>query len=174
VLKLFYTNIDTLTNKLPELKLAATTVDYDILCICEQTPKNSSNPLAENHIRTPGYCLFSNLSISSRRGTTIYTKEGLQVRDLSFNHDYSPLVESCIYRSPCCPDAHASYQGLIQLAEQASNNDNQDFILLGDLKLPDVKWVERLGYQRSSNVSNPFLEYLGSNSLYQVIDQLTC
>ncbi|XP_065562921.1 uncharacterized protein LOC136028890 isoform X1 [Artemia franciscana] len=78
VLKLFYTNIDTVTNKLPELKLAATSEDYDILCIGELTPKNSSNPLAENQIRIPRYCLFSNLSINPRRGTAIYTKEGIK------------------------------------------------------------------------------------------------
>ncbi|KAK2717852.1 hypothetical protein QYM36_006601 [Artemia franciscana] len=36
-------------------------------------------------------------------------------------------------------DALASYQALIQFTEQASNHDNQDFILLGDLNLLDIK-----------------------------------
>ena len=75
VLKLFYTKIDTMTNKLPELKLAATNEDYDILCICKLILKNSSNPLAESHISITGYGLFSDLAIRPRRGTTIYTKE---------------------------------------------------------------------------------------------------
>ena len=94
VLELFYMNIDTVTNKLPELKLEATTEDFDILCTCELTLKNPSSPLAENQIRITGYHLFSNLSINPERGTAIYTKEGINVRDLSFNHNYSLWIES--------------------------------------------------------------------------------
>ena len=78
-----------------------------------------------------------------------------------------------IYRSLSCPDATASYQALIQLTEQASNHNNQDLILLENLNLPDLKWVEGLGYQQRSIVSNPFVEYLDNNSLYQIINQPT-
>lgn len=188
LLKLFYTNIDTVTNKLPELKLTTTAEEYDVLCICELTPKNSTTPLEDDHIMIPGYRLFSNLSTHPRRGVAVYVKDVLQVRDLTLNHDYSPWVESvfvniviggkplligCVYRSPSSPDAAASYGALTQLADHASKHCNQDFILIGDLNMPDILWVDGAGYHQSSTATNPFVEYLGNNNLYQLIDQPT-
>ena len=67
-LKVMSTNLDSLPNKLTELRILAAKNDYDVVCVAEITPKNTNNPLDDAHIGIAGYFLFTNLQDDPRRG----------------------------------------------------------------------------------------------------------
>ena len=79
------TNIDSLPNKLTELQILAVKNYYDVVCVAEIKPKNTSNPLNDAHIGIAGYFLFTNLENGPRRGIAVYAKATLLVSRISLN-----------------------------------------------------------------------------------------
>ena len=59
-LKCMYTNCDTLTNKICELKLAIDSNDPDIIVLSEVTPKNNCYILQKSEIEIKGYNSYIN------------------------------------------------------------------------------------------------------------------
>ena len=53
-------NLDCITNKLPEVKMLLANQHIDIFCATEVCPKNSLITLEDSHIAVDGYEVFSN------------------------------------------------------------------------------------------------------------------
>ena len=71
-----YTNCDTLTNKICELKLAIDSNDPDIIVLSEVTPKNNRYILQESEIEIKGYNSYiSNFEDTNTRGVALYVKK---------------------------------------------------------------------------------------------------
>ena len=74
-LKCMYTNCDTLTNKICELKLAIDSNDPDIIVLSEVTPKNNCYILQKSEIEIKGYNSYiSNFEDTNTRGVALYVK----------------------------------------------------------------------------------------------------
>ena len=114
-LKVFYTNADSLLNKIDELKLRISSEDYDIICITEIKPKNSRYEINPPEFQIDGYNLFHNIH-ESGRGIASYVKKDIKASIISdTNAKFSEavllsintisaehFVIGCIYRSPNC------------------------------------------------------------------------
>ena len=71
-----YTNCDTLTNKICELKLAIDSNDPDIIVLSEVTPKNNRYILQKSEIEIKGYNSYiSNFEDTNTRGVALYVKK---------------------------------------------------------------------------------------------------
>ena len=72
MLKCFYTNCDTLTNKMDELLFYINTNNPDILVLTEVSPKNNRYLLQKSELEIKGYSLFEEKGV---RGVAIYVKK---------------------------------------------------------------------------------------------------
>ena len=71
-----YTNCDTLTNKICELKLAIDSNDPDVIVLSEVTPKNNRYILQKSEIEIKGYNSYiSNFEDTNTRGVALYVKK---------------------------------------------------------------------------------------------------
>ena len=77
-LRVYYTNADSLSNKVNELYTIVHDCQPHVIAITEVNPKNSRFPLQVNDISIQGYTLFENISLDSHRGVCIYIKDELQ------------------------------------------------------------------------------------------------
>ena len=69
-----YTNADTLTNKMAELKCRVDDIQPDVFMITETKPKYCRHPVTQQEIDITGYEQYrTNLSNNIGRGTFIYT-----------------------------------------------------------------------------------------------------
>ena len=113
-LKCWYTNADSLTNKLVELQCRIKVTSPDILCVTEVDPKNSAYDVSPALLQIDGYdCFVSSFSRGSR-GVCIYVKSSLYASLLNmpdFNFSESlwcsvmvcssdSLIVGVIYHSP--------------------------------------------------------------------------
>ena len=76
MLKCFYTNCDTLTNKMDELLFYINTNNPDILVLTEVAPKNNRYLLQKSDLEIKGYSLYiNNFEEKGVRGVAIYVKK---------------------------------------------------------------------------------------------------
>ena len=74
-LKIFYTNADTLLNKLNELRLIVEVYCYDVVVITEVLPRNSRSCVSKSIFYLDGYQLFWNSDFyEASRGISIYAR----------------------------------------------------------------------------------------------------
>ena len=187
VMKVLSTNIDSLPNKLNELKVLLAHEDIDVVCLSEICPKNSQNRLEDSHIQIPGYTVISNLDRPNvRRGVAIYIKSALKVNnfDLFTSANYfwveSILVEltvgsekfriGVIYRSPSSPNSEESFQYVANIINEMTICNPKNVIIAGDFNMPDTRWVDGLGFTLQNNYTNPTLEAFADNLLVQTVE----
>ncbi len=60
VFNCFYTNVDSLPNKLHELEFLVKNQVPKVIGICETKPKNLATDLSESLLQIKGYCAFFN------------------------------------------------------------------------------------------------------------------
>ena len=112
----FYTNADSLRNKINDLQARIEAEKPDIIAITEVLPKNSPEPLQDCEFQIPGYNGLYHLS--DGRGLALYTKNSLSATSVSFNNNFTEsiwcrvnlrhhdsLLVGCVYRSPNSPTA---------------------------------------------------------------------
>ena len=74
--KVFFTNCDTLTNKMDELLFYINTNNPDILVLAEVSPKNNRYLLQKSELEIKGYSLYiNNFEEKGVRGVAIYVKK---------------------------------------------------------------------------------------------------
>ena len=111
-LKIIYTNADTLTNKLDELKMIIEAKEPDIIAVTEIFLKTKLFELDISSFHIKGYQRYTNQEDSSR-GVIIYCKDNLNSSSVVFDRDtiesiwtkvklnkHDNLLIGCIYRSP--------------------------------------------------------------------------
>ena len=99
-LKCWYTNADSLTNKLDELQCRIKVISPDILCVTEVYPKNCVYDVSPALLQIDGYdCFVSSFSRGSR-GVCIYVKSSfhaslLNIPDFNFSESLWCSVIVC-------------------------------------------------------------------------------
>ena len=90
-----YTNCDTLTNKICELKLAIDSNDPDIIVLSEVTPKNNRYILQKSEIEIKGYNSYiSNFEDTNTRGVAWYVKKCITSNQIELDVSYASFKHS--------------------------------------------------------------------------------
>ena len=177
-LKCFYTNADSLSNKLHELELFLNMHNIDVCTICETLPKNITKEDKENlKFKINGYeCHQCNAG----QGVCIFVRDSLvltpyhelnEIFQPSFVGKLNLSKKSClnigiIYRSPnsSTSDNQALYEQMETISRQFKNI-NEQLIILGDFNYPSIDWSSETTSSHEQNESNKFLQIVQENYL---------
>ena len=181
-----YTNVDSITNKLHELKslLINTSPKPKVIALTEAKHKSRwSAALSEFNI--PGYNIYSNNLSSNNRGIIVYASQDLSCKVVNVNVDFSEFLVleiegrcaynnttiGVIYRSPSSKsDNDLKLHELINTI--CTSQSNNKIILMGDFNWPNIDW-QSCSSSNSHGSETKFLDILRKNYLSQHIDKPT-
>ena len=153
-LKCFYTNANSLTNKVEELRIKASQIQYHIMAITETW---CHRDILDAEISIDGYTLYRKdrgLKDCSRGGgVLIYIKETCQSRRLeeletedqetlwcAVGEEPNILVVGVCYRRPSALNTPEDEEQLLLTLERADNyRRNKRLLLMGDFNFPDAE-----------------------------------
>ena len=94
ILKCWYTNADSLINKIDELKGRIKVFSPDIICVTEVFPKNCVYGISMSEIYIEGYDCFCSEFNHHDRGVCIYIRDNLNSHklDLSRNNQFNEYI----------------------------------------------------------------------------------
>ena len=149
-LKMFYTNADSLRNKLHELKATAHNEDLDIICITETLPKTNRTLDMGGNLNIDSY---TNYDVCSGRGITLFIHERLKSELYQFPSDFeenvwvtielgqnTKLLVGGIYRSP--NSTAINNDKLLKLLKHLEHLRNFNIIIMGDFNYKEVNWKQ--------------------------------
>lgn len=155
VLKVFYTNADTLTNKLPEFFSSIKIESPDIVFITEVKPKNfkDGTGICEVLFQMDGYNMInSNLGNRVGRGVLLYVKDDLQYNEYIPTVEYNEslwvvldlgqdgkAVIGGIYRSD--NGTEVNNLNLLNLIKEVTELRSNYLLIMGDFNYGQVDWV---------------------------------
>ena len=151
---MWYTNADTLHNKLPELRnrIKHAKSPPSIIAITEVKLKNTRHPLTEPEIKIDGFDLFTkNIEQSTGRGLALYVKPELKAYEVipevtyeemlgivvHLSNNLSMLV-SCMYRSPS--STTENNLSLVEAIKEIDKTQTPLKIIVGDFNYPRLDW----------------------------------
>ena len=94
-LKILYTNADTLTNKMDELKLLTRDESPDVIAVNEVLPKKSMFLVQEQELQIDGFNMVSNLEATSRtsiRGLVLYINNNFTYTVKELDNDFQEYI----------------------------------------------------------------------------------
>ncbi|XP_033753210.1 uncharacterized protein LOC117336708 [Pecten maximus] len=183
-LKCFYTNADSLPNKLHELKFRLTGKEADIIGITEIYPKNARYLPQKSEFLINGYDLFMNDNNKNcHRGVGIYVKEGFKGGEVNIGNvfkesvsvkinlsDKNCLLIGCLYKSPNSSAENVEELNNI-IATVSSNPAYSHLLLIGDINMPKINW--NTWSSNNDREGENFIECLRDNYLYQHVREHT-
>jgi hypothetical protein len=183
----FYTNADSLLNKLAEFKTIIQNNKPQIIAITELKPKTNRFTLAPVEISIPGYDQFhSNLEPGRDRGCILYVKKELNPNIYPVDSDHTDaawcevsllnndkLLIGCVYRSPnSTPDDNKKLNTMLE--KVLSSAQHSHILLVGDFNFPEINWTTWTA--PSENIEDPnnaFIESIRDQYLFQHVDKPT-
>ena len=183
-LKCIYTNADSLSNKMTELK---TLVKYEkphIIAVTEVKPKNFKEILKADFILKDYEIHESNVLNRVGRGIIIYVHNSLQVNDVDILSDYEEslwidmkltkgdrLLLGCVYRSDSGLQSHNDM--LLDAISKAASLPYSHLLIVGDFNYNYISW-DYWTTQKSTNSNEyKFIERLRDLYLYQRVNKPT-
>ena len=153
-LHIWYTNADSLRNKLTELKdrLKSSIHRPDIITITEVKAKNTRFPQTVAEFNIDGYDIFThNVENTIGRGIIVYADTKLQAYEITLRTTFQEhlsvctklnngeqLLLTCLYRSPSSTEENN--QHLIELIKEIENTPMAFKMILGDFNYPTIEW----------------------------------
>jgi len=178
-LKCIYFKARSIVNKQKELNLLVTEEDIDIVGITETW---LNDKISDEELSIKGYTLYRkdrNDTIKTRGGgVAIYVRNELHPvynSDLD-ESDFSESIWCSIkcnseitvigvcYRAPDSTETNDT-----ALFSILSSFKNQRVVVLGDFNYPDIDWSQA----ESLDASHPFIECIGNNFLFQLVEEPT-
>ena len=153
-LNIWYTNADSLPNKMEELKtrISASKNKPNIIIVTEAKPKNQRYNLMIPEISIAGYNISQiNVDKKQGRGIIIYTETQISVNeitpkiiadeylgiDLKLKNNTKMLI-SAIYRSP--NSSEENNKKILELINEIDDSKYDHKIIVGDFNLPKIDW----------------------------------
>jgi len=184
--KIWYTNADSLHNKIAELNLLinSTQDEPDIIAVTEVKSKHSCG-MNKSEFALPQYKMFTNDFENDNRGIVIYIKSYLICDVITLNDLFSEylfikincdnahnnLIIGCVYRSPGSSVTNDEY-----LCELLTNifsvHNNSSVIVMGDFNYPSIDWDHWISTDNSRS-ANMFLDTLKDNFVIQNVTKAT-
>jgi len=172
----FYTNADSLHNKMDELKCIIIEADPDIIAITESQPKN------KNEFFQPVLQGFTTFNNDSGRGVTLFIKDNINVkRREDIEKEFSPSIVceitghgitkslfGVVYRTPSCDKV--LNEKLCMFVDKFFETKNA--FLVGDFNYPDIDWENEFT-SKSTGMSLAFIETVKAKFLYQLFMEPT-
>ncbi len=183
----FYTNADSLSNKLCELRESVAADETNIpriIAITEVKPKNSRYKQGHAELHIKNYELFSrNLNSDTGRGVVIYVHDSLQAVELEDSPpgeeavwleislaNHNKLLFGCCYRSPGSTDINnVHFNSLVQSMCMATHTHT---VICGDFNYPEIDWGSRALVRECAKAA-AFLEMVDSTYLHQHVTEPT-
>ena len=147
-LELWYTNADSLNNKVSELNAILEIDKLDVVCITETLPKNTINREEYPNIELLGYEGFHS---NTGRGVSIYVKNSIRSEKIELDSEFNDniwvrikvradcsILIGCIYRSP--NSNSNNNDALLKLIQTASEYNTTYKVLVGDFNYKEVDW----------------------------------
>ena len=186
-LKTFYTNADSLLNKLDELQVYIDQQNFDVVFITELFPKNRLGiDLSLVEYAVKGYTLYAADPAGYQgRGVGIYIKDeinsvflnstsnrGVESVNLLLQSNNGWLMTQCIYRSPS--SGNESILELKTVMEYKPDNYNiTQRIIVGDFNIKDIDWELEMSTGGEQHIATKFMELIRDNYLFQHIKEPT-
>ena len=186
-LSIYYTNADSVLNKLDELKVRIQIISPDILIITEIFPKTGKAcDIAVEELHIDNYTLYTSSIKDNSRGVAIYVVNSLS-STLNLNlteYSYSEsvwvnirlenrdsLLIGGIYRSPQSSDENNKL--LFDLLNKLKEETYSNIIIMGDFNMPEINWELWTTSRSENHHSYRFLECLRDSFLEQPITHPT-
>ena len=181
-LTVYYTNADTLSNKINILHQEVDKIKPHIICVTEVKPKNCRYSLQTSEINIQGYNLYENLS-NNGRGICIYIDQNLSAVESDIETYGSEeciwieirskgddtLTVGCVYRSPNSGDENnRNVNKMIQ-----NLNCAKKILMMGDFNYGDINWTDPENVHATETKAEVFLESTRDAFLYQHLQEPT-
>lgn len=183
-LNIWYTNADSLPNKIDELKTRITASEQtpNVIIIVEAKPKNQRFEVTVPELGIEGYNIsHKNMELGQGRGIIVYTDSELILNEITLktgveenlNIDIKlknslSLIVSIIYRSP--NSTTENNLKLLEAIEEIDQTKCDHKMIIGDFNLPKIEW-ESLGNE--SGYEKEFVECISNCYLHQHINSPT-
>ena len=183
MLNCVYTNADSLSNKLDELKRRVKSSKVDVIGITEVYPKNYRFLPGKAELHIEGFNIFfSNGTGNLSRGVVLYIRDGVLAEECHVHSNFKEsvwvsiklqgndkLLIGCIYKSPNCDVDNLNE--LNSLISKVTKIGYSHILIMGDFNFPKINWssLSCNGDEASSN----FLECVRDNFLYQHVREFT-
>ena len=186
-IKCFYTNADSLRNKMSELRTIVSNNKPQLIAITEVKAKNFRFDVKDVELQIPGYEIYkSDMSSNSDRGCILYIHKSLNPCYVQHKGTYKDavwcevglinndkLLVGCLYRSPNIQENdNLTFNKMINTTLEERTYSH--LLMVGDFNLPDINW--NTWTAPSDNIedkNNIFLEILRDHYLYQHTDKPT-
>ena len=163
-LKIIYTNVDTLKNKMEELETIICNQKPDIISLVEIFPKYSNFQYIPSEYTIEGYSMF--LSDFGKRGTALYIKDDLRastsaMAEFVFEESTwcevnlrggDKLLLGSVYRSP--NSSSTNNCNLLQMFEEIEKIAPSHLLIMGDFNYKEINWEDRTCH--SGLLSDPY------------------
>ena len=167
----WYTNADTLTNKLLELstRIKSAEIAPSIIAITEAKPKKYRYQVTAAEFKIDGYDIFtSNIPGHQGRGIIVYTASELRAHEITLNTKFEEnltvciklenddkLMVTCIYRSPS--SLQPNNKALCDLISEIDRRPEQRKLMVGDFNYPSISWDDLHINRDANTIRDPYL-----------------
>ncbi len=175
-MRILYSNVDSLNNKLHELLLEIGIHRPDIMMITEVLPKNEETKTTKDSISINGFELFTNISDENIRGIAVYIKGNVDATEVKFTsndaenvwcnitlNNKDNLLLGCIYRSP----SHENTDNLCSLIKEVYDTNPNRVIITGDFNYPEIDWKNWHTTKNDSHRASKFLKAIQDTFWFQ-------
>ena len=179
---IMYANVDSLPNKMEELKKRVTSMDIkpDVIALTEIKHKNKWN-LEKSELQLDGCSFYCNVLEGNSRGIINYVKDNIRCKQLIDNEPAKEclllsiqinkndnLYLATIYRSP--NSTFDNDMSIIRLVDNLQNGKPGQKLIIGDFSWPHIDWIN---WSTQNSTENKFIDTLRKNSLNQHIKRAT-
>jgi hypothetical protein len=183
-LKCVYTNADSLSNKMTELKTIAIIEKPHVIAVTEVKPKNYRDITLED-FTLEGYETHS-LNVTSRvgRGIIIYTHESVRANDIEILVEYDEacwmeikldkgdkLLIGCLYRSDS--GTQENNNKLLDIIKHAMSLDYSHYLFMGDFNYNSICWDNWTTTKSENSNEFLFIECIRDQFLFQHVNRPT-
>ena len=182
----FYTNADSLPNKLGELmtRIQDGKNSYEVIGITEIYPKNCRYIPGKAELQIEGYELFLSESTSfSKRGAALYINKKLKSEEIKFKEKFEEsvwaqiklnnndmLLLGCIYKSPSSSPENLDELNKL-LITISKEKKFSHIMVMGDFNFPKIDWKNWL--TKGDKISENFVESIRDSYMFQHVMENT-
>ena len=178
-LNCFYTNADSLPNKLEELKgrMQSATEKFDVIGITEIYPKNCRYLPGKAELSIQGYELFLNEKKDNGRGIALYIRQDLRAEEVRMEGEFRESIwtkiklagNDCLligrmYRSPSGESENVTFMNEM-IRKAAESREFSHLLIFGDFNFPGLNW--KTWDSNENREGEKFMECVRDCYLYQ-------
>lgn len=184
-LNCLYTNADSLSNKLYELKGRVQEAKHglDIIGITEVYPKKCRFLPGKAELQLDGFELFLSEGDGNKRGVAIYINEQLKAEEIKISSNYiesvwvkiklrgsDELLVGCVYKSPNSDKDNLSLLNKM-IVEASQMKQFSHLLIMGDFNYPRIDWPN--WNSNGDKDGELFMESIRDSYLYQHVSGYT-